>query len=528
MTKIDVDKITVEIQYKANLIKKVKGTFGLVYIFENEQYTYPKFFACKTINPQKLEKMPKDDAIRKFVHEVRQWYNYGSHPLILCQFYIDIINGLPYITMPFCDKNLRDYIEERRDVDVIEAIIFGTQICKSLLYCKKRGLEAHQDLKLENVLMKDMSKTHPGFPPENVHNSLKWRILLSDFGLANAWKVLGLPHGSRPFMAPEQYKKESDFSKVDIFAIGVILTELFTGNHPIGEKTSNLWPEPKMGYPRKYKHEDVWIKWANSKEKNINFPENVPNCIQKIIKRCLEPAPQERVELEEIYKTLMEILEKLDKDSSYQLKILLEWYDKLSEEELKMVGMNGYKHIQLSKISTAVMEIEMKEIEDKINAMKNLSYMGEYETSTFLENLFLLGNFCLQKKQVEKVLSIAKEMRDFLVHQHHTIKASVNYLGIKEIRDIEVIADYIKKIFYLFNSIQAEKELSNSIVMFEKDNVLHSALLLHEASSIRNSDVNKAVELLTRAKAINTQEPIFDYFIKLWIEHDVILKRINK
>ena len=62
--------------------------------------------------------------------------------------------------------------------------------------------------------------------------------------------MLGHPYGSRPYMAPEQYKRTDDerdrrlnFSRVDVFALGVIMYEMLTGGiHTVGEHVSLIWP----------------------------------------------------------------------------------------------------------------------------------------------------------------------------------------------------------------------------------------------------------------------------------------------
>lgn len=94
-----------------------------------------------------------------------------------------------------------------------------------------------------------------------------WRPRLADFGLANGYAELGVRSGSRPYLAPEQYDQKADLSNVDIFACGVMLHELLTGYHPIGEVTSKVWPEPLPGESSAWRHENNWKRWARSPDK---------------------------------------------------------------------------------------------------------------------------------------------------------------------------------------------------------------------------------------------------------------------
>ena len=104
--------------------------------------------------------------------------------------------------------------ELRRAVELIEGVVSG------LAHAHQHRV-IHRDLKPSNVFI-----THEG------------TVKLLDFGLAHLMAssppaVLKLPTGGTPpYMAPEQWRGEGQDERTDIWAVGVMLYELLTGELP--------------------------------------------------------------------------------------------------------------------------------------------------------------------------------------------------------------------------------------------------------------------------------------------------------
>lgn len=104
------------------------------------------------------------------------------------------------------------------------------QICDALSYIHAHGL-VHRDLKPSNILV----------DPDR-------RVRLMDFGLAKflaedrGITVSGKVVGTYRYMAPEQALGEPLDGRADLYALGVILFELLTGQPPYdGESPAELW-----------------------------------------------------------------------------------------------------------------------------------------------------------------------------------------------------------------------------------------------------------------------------------------------
>lgn len=183
----------------------------------------------------------------------------GRHPLTGA--------SVPYVVMPFVEAtNLQKVVEEaggRLPVD--RAVNIGKQVAAALSALHRQGF-FHRDLKPANILV-----------GENDH------VLVIDFGLAKAADLstntaTGVIPGSPPYFAPEQIMGSAT-PHTDLFALGVVLYEILSGDRPFRGNTMFELLEA--------------IKTEDHAPVRSSNPE-VPQWLESLIDDLLEKAPADR------------------------------------------------------------------------------------------------------------------------------------------------------------------------------------------------------------------------------------------
>jgi serine/threonine protein kinase len=196
-------------------------------------------------------KIPTDPAFLRQLQSEGFSLHRLSHPNIVRVVGFDPAGSPPYLMTELVDgPSLRELLSRGR-LSISHAVAILRQILTGLAYAHGRGA-VHGDLKPENVLVErsaadDGNWTEPG------------AVKLTDFGvgLVSAAAIIGKSGSSRLLgsdragsvgtladIAPEQQKGTTPDAKCDLFACGVILFELLTGERPAGaELPSDLNPD---------------------------------------------------------------------------------------------------------------------------------------------------------------------------------------------------------------------------------------------------------------------------------------------
>lgn len=140
-----------------------------------------------------------------------------NHPNLVGVFDYGDVDGMPYIVMEYVDGNSLYSAAQGQPVDPMQAVDIVYGVCQGIGHAHENGV-VHRDLKPANILL-----------------TLKAESKIGDFGLARPedHEGQGLFMGTPGYAAPEVFDRNgSPDSRVDIFAIGVILHELLTGIRP--------------------------------------------------------------------------------------------------------------------------------------------------------------------------------------------------------------------------------------------------------------------------------------------------------
>ncbi|MGB2768757.1 MAG: protein kinase [Candidatus Zixiibacteriota bacterium] len=165
-----------------------------------------------------------------------------NHPNIITIHEVAEHESRPYISMEYVEGVSLKELIARGGLSIDRIIDIAGQICGALAQAHQTGI-VHRDVKPQNIL---------------VDRDGRLRIL--DFGLAKVKKEamltqLGTTVGTVAYMSPEQARGEDVDHRTDIWALGVVLHEMLTGEMPFkGEHDQaviysilNAEPRPMTG-----------------------------------------------------------------------------------------------------------------------------------------------------------------------------------------------------------------------------------------------------------------------------------------
>ncbi len=174
-------------------------------------------------------------------------------------------DGQPYITMECVDgENLASLLRRIGRLPGVKAVEIARQICAGLAAAHDRGV-LHRDLKPENVMLDG-----------------EGRVRLMDFGLAAVRDDLSaddLRSGTPAYMAPEQIEGREVTVRSDLYALGLVLQEMFTGRQ--------VFDAPTLADLRRQRES------FSPERTRIEFADVDP-AVERVIRRCLERDPAER------------------------------------------------------------------------------------------------------------------------------------------------------------------------------------------------------------------------------------------
>src|SRR5215469_10309652 len=141
-----------------------------------------------------------------------------SHPNVCRVYDIGEIEGMPFISMEYVDgEDLASLLTRIGRLPADKAVETARKLCSGLAAAHDRGV-IHRDLKPQNIMM-----------------NKRGEVVIMDFGLAAiAGELTGAEarNGTPAYMSPEQLKGAGVTARSDLYALGLVLYELFTGKRP--------------------------------------------------------------------------------------------------------------------------------------------------------------------------------------------------------------------------------------------------------------------------------------------------------
>jgi serine/threonine-protein kinase len=215
-----------------------------------------------------------------------------SHANVIRIHDIGETKGLQYVSMEyFPGENLKDFLRKNPHLSLMQAYQIASQICDGVEAAHRQGV-VHRDLKPQNVIIDSRNQ-----------------IKIIDFGLAHSAHLKGLTAtglimGTPEYMSPEQVTGTKVDERTDIYSLGVMLYELFTGSVPftgdsaiaVGFKQmKDPPPEPRSINPQLSPQVEAVILRALEKEPVRRYP-SVAELKSDLERAVYAPVPAAAVE----------------------------------------------------------------------------------------------------------------------------------------------------------------------------------------------------------------------------------------
>ena len=204
-----------------------------------------------------------EGMLERFKNEVRIARRV-SHPNVCRVYDVGEVDGATFFTMEYVDgEDLASLLRRIGRLPQDKAVEIARQICAGLAAAHAKGV-LHRDLKPANIMLDG-----------------RGQVVVTDFGLAGVADDIRGPDvrsGTPAYMAPEQIAGREVTMLSDIYALGLVLYEIFTGKRAFAEKPVAVLQGPGDRTP----------------SRPSSVVRDIDPIIEKVILRCLEENPGSR------------------------------------------------------------------------------------------------------------------------------------------------------------------------------------------------------------------------------------------
>jgi len=240
------------------------GAGGMAAVYKAYQPSVDRYVAIKVL-PQHFAK--DQQFVQRFEREAKVLAKL-QHPNILPVHDYGQTDGYTYLVMSFVESGDLSELMQGKKLPLPEIGRIISQVGDALDYAHAQGV-IHRDIKPSNILVDQ-----------------RGNCLLTDFGLAKMvagtsekLTATGFVVGTPAYMAPEQGMGEPADGRSDIYALGIILYELMTGQVPFRAETP-------IAIVMKHIHDPLISP--------RNFQEDITEPVERVILKALAKDPADR------------------------------------------------------------------------------------------------------------------------------------------------------------------------------------------------------------------------------------------
>jgi predicted Ser/Thr protein kinase len=237
------------------------GRGGMGEVYRAHDLTLGQEVALKFL-PEAASRNPA--AMARFYNEVRI-ARQVSHPNVCRVYDLGDVDGQPYLSMEYVDgEDLGSLLRRIGRLPSDKAIEIARQLCAGLAAAHAKGV-LHRDLKPANIMLNG-----------------RGQVVVTDFGLAAlANEIPGdeIRNGTPAYMAPEQLAGKEVTVQSDIYSLGLVLYEVFTG---------------KRAFEASTLAELVRLHTETAPVSPSTLVKELDPLVENTILRCLDPEPSNR------------------------------------------------------------------------------------------------------------------------------------------------------------------------------------------------------------------------------------------
>src|SRR5271157_5467923 len=201
--------------------------------------------------------------LARFYNEVRI-ARQVAHPNVCRVYDIGQVDGLHYISMEYVDgEDLGSLLRRIGRLPVDKALETARKLCAGLAAAHEKGV-LHRDLKPANIMIDG-----------------RGQVIIMDFGLAGLSGHLqgDIRSGTPAYMSPEQLAGTEVTIRSDIYSLGLLLYEVFTG---------------KRAFQAASLRELIEMQERAAPASITTLVKELDPAVERVIQRCLQPDPRQR------------------------------------------------------------------------------------------------------------------------------------------------------------------------------------------------------------------------------------------
>lgn len=236
------------------------GKGGMGEVYRADDLTLGQAVALKFLPDEAAQ---NEGMLERFRNEVRIARRV-SHPNVCRVYDVGDVEGHTFFTMEYVDgEDLASLLRRIGRLPPDKALDIARHLCAGLAAAHAKGV-LHRDLKPANIMLDG-----------------RGQVVITDFGLAGvADDIRGaeVRSGTPAYMAPEQLAGKEVSTRSDIYALGLVLYEVFTGKRAFAEKIAGA----------------VQAHGDRTPSRPSSVVKDLDPIVEKVILRCLETEPTAR------------------------------------------------------------------------------------------------------------------------------------------------------------------------------------------------------------------------------------------